>query len=130
MPVWEEVGIFEKIDIEAPFCEFGTAGCITYTEFESKIMNNPEAVESIINYAMKNNVPYLAINFPIDTCLDCGFSGDIAEVCPKCNGGTIEHLARVTGYLTTDVSHFNKGKKDEVQYRYKHSQKTFGDHDE
>ena len=130
VPVWEEVGIFEKIDIEAPFCEFGTAGCITYTEFESKIMNNPEAVESIINYAMKNNVPYLAINFPIDTCLDCGFSGDIAEVCPKCNGGTIEHLARVTGYLTTDVSHFNKGKKDEVQYRYKHSQKTFGDHDE
>src|SRR5574344_1160608 len=128
VPVWEQVGIFQKIDCEAPFCKYGTAGCITYTEFESKIMNNPEAVESIINYAMDNNIPYFAINFPIDTCLSCGFSGDINETCPKCGKGDIEHLARVTGYLTTDVSHFNKGKQQEVQYRYKHTQKTFGEH--
>ena len=33
-------------------------------------------------------------------------------------------------YLTTDVSHFNKGKQEEVKYRYKHTKKTFGDEDD
>ena len=127
VPVWEEVDVFKKIDIEAPLCKYGTSGCITYTEFESKIMDNPEAVEQIINYAMDNDVPYFAINFPIDTCLGCGYSDDIADECPICHNTNIEHLARVTGYLTTDVSHFNKGKQEEVKYRYKHTKKTFGD---
>lgn len=127
VPVWEEIGVFEKIDIEAPLDSYGTAGNIMYTEFESKIMDNPEAVEQIINYAMDNNVPYFAINFPIDTCLGCGYSDDIADECPICHSTNIEHLARVTGYLTTDVSHFNKGKQEEVKYRYKHTKKTFGD---
>lgn len=127
VPVWEEVDVFKKIDIEAPLCKYGTSGCITYTEFESKIMDNPEAVEQIINYAMDNDVPYFAINFPIDTCLGCGYSDDIADECPICHSTNIEHLARVTGYLTTDVSHFNKGKQEEVKYRYKHTKKTFGD---
>ena len=90
-------------------------------------MDNPEAVEQIINYAMDNDVPYFAINFPIDTCLGCGYSDDIADECPICHSTNIEHLARVTGYLTTDVSHFNKGKQEEVKYRYKHTKKTFGD---
>lgn len=127
VPVWEKVDIFKKIDTEAPLCKYGTSGCITYTEFESKIMDNPEAVEQIINYAMENDVPYFAINFPIDTCLGCGFSDDIDDECPICHNTHIEHLARVTGYLTTDVSHFNRGKQEEVKYRYKHTKKTFGD---
>ena len=127
VPVWEEVSIYDKIDIEAPFCKYGTSGCITYTEFESKIMDNPEAVEKIINYAMDSNIPYFAINFPIDTCLHCGYADQIAEECPICGSNMIEHLARVTGYLTTDVSNFNLGKQDEVKHRYKHSKKTFGD---
>ena len=60
-------------------------------------MDNPEAVEQIINYAMDNDVPYFAINFPIDTCLGCGYSDDIADECPICHSTNIEHLARVTG---------------------------------
>lgn len=97
IPVWEQINVFDKIDYEAPFTKYGTAGCITYTEFESKIMDNPEAVEQIINYAMEKDIPYFAINFPIDTCLDCGYSDDIAEECPICHSSNIEHLARVTG---------------------------------
>lgn len=125
VPVWEEIGIYDKIDTEAPFCKYGTAGCITYTEFESKIMQNEEAVEKIIDYAMDKDIPYFAINFPISVCLNCGYSEQIDEACPICGSTNVEHLARVTGYLTTDVSHFNKGKQDEVKHRYKHSKKTF-----
>lgn len=121
VPVWEEVTPFEKIDIEAPFCKLGTSGCITYVEFDSKIINNLDAVETVINYAMDNNIPYFAINFPLDTCCDCHYQGDIpSEGCPVCNSKNIERLARVTGYLTSDVSHFNQGKQDEVKRRFKH----------
>lgn len=129
VPVWEEVSIFEKIDIEREFTDFGTAGCITYVEFDSKIRHNTKAIEQTIKYALSKGITYLAINFPIDTCLDCGLNEEIPGNCMRCGSSNIEHLARVTGYLSTDVSHFNKGKQQEVSMRFKHSRKTsWGDY--
>lgn len=124
VPVWEEVGVFDKIDIESEFTGMGTGGCITYVEFDSKIKNNLQALEATIDYAMNKDIPYLAINFPIDTCLDCGLNEEIVDKCQRCGSDRIEHLARVTGYLSTDVSNFNKGKQQEVSMRYKHSKST------
>ena len=74
---------------------------------------------------MSKDIPYLAINFPIDTCLDCGYQDQIADRCPVCNSTNVEHLARVTGYLSSDVKNFNKGKQEEVSKRFKHSLITF-----
>lgn len=124
VPVWEEIGVFDKIDIESEFTDWGTAGCITYVEFDSKIKDNIKALETTIDYAFKKGIPYLAINFPIDTCLNCGLNEEIEFECPRCGSENIEHLARVTGYLSTDVKHFNKGKQQEVAMRYKHSKST------
>ena len=43
-------------------------------------------------------------------------------VCPQCGGEHIQHLRRVTGYLTGDYkTAFNKGKQAETEDRYKHS---------
>lgn len=117
-PVWSEISAFEKIDCEADFAKFGTAGNICYVEVGSKGIKNTKAVEQLINYAMEHNIPYFAINFPIETCLECGFNDDIPENCPKCGSNKIERLARVTGYLSTSVEHFNKGKQAEVAARY------------
>ena len=99
--------------------------CITYIELESTVAHNTKAVEDIINYAMEKDIPYLAINFPIDTCQDCGYSGDIKDDdCPKCHSKNIRRLRRVTGYLTTDYRKFNAGKVQEVTERVKHSKFT------
>lgn len=124
VPVWEEIGVFDKIDIESEFVNYGTGGCITYVEFDSTIKNNLNALEKVVDYAMAKGVPYLAINFPIDTCLDCGLNEEIIDKCPRCNSSNIEHLARVTGYLSTDYRNFNKGKQQEVEMRFKHSKLT------
>lgn len=97
VPVWKQASIFEKLDIESKFCKYPTAGCITYIEFESDAMKNSEAVEDIMDYAMDNDIPYLAYNFPIDVCHDCGYQGDIPSVCPKCGSNDIIRLRRVTG---------------------------------
>lgn len=124
VPVWETVSIFEKLAFEAPFCKYPTGGCITYVELDSTFIENQEAIEKIIDYAFtKLNIPYLAFNFPLDTCLDCGYQGEIKLncSCPACGSKNVERLRRVTGYITTDYSHFNDGKFDETNDRVKHS---------
>ena len=78
VPVWHEIGIFEKLEIESPFCKYPTGGCITYVELDSTFVRNTKAIEQIIDYAFtKLNIPYLAFNFPIDSCLDCGYQGTV-----------------------------------------------------
>lgn len=122
VPVYENISIRDKIDVESNFTWMCTGGCITYTELNSGVINNPRAVEKIINYAMNNErIPYFAINFPIDTCNHCGFSGEIEEHCPACGSDDIKRLRRVTGYITTDYRKFNKGKISETNDRVKHT---------
>ena len=122
VPVWEEVGIFEKLEIEAPFCKYPTGGCITYVELDATFVTNTKAIEQIIDYAFDTlDIPYLAFNFPIDTCLDCGYSAEFNDRCPECGSTHIEQLRRVTGYLTTDYRKFNEGKRAETVERVKHS---------
>ena len=122
VPVWEEVGIFEKLEIEAPFCKYPTGGCITYVELDATFVTNTKAIKQIIDYAFDTlDIPYLAFNFPIDTCLDCGYSAEFNDKCPECGSTHIEQLRRVTGYLTTDYRKFNEGKRAETVERVKHS---------
>jgi ribonucleoside-triphosphate reductase len=71
---------------------------------------------------MDHDVPYFAINIPNDTCLDCGYTGEINDVCPICGSNIIQYLRRVTGYLTGDYKvAFNKGKQQETELRFKHT---------
>lgn len=122
VPVYENISIRDKIEVESNFTWMCTGGCITYIELNSGVINNPRAVEKIINYAMNNErIPYFAINFPIDTCNHCGFSGEIEEHCPACGSDDIKRLRRVTGYITTDYRKFNKGKISETNDRVKHT---------
>ena len=121
-PVWEKVDIYHKLNYEAPFTKLCTGGTITYIECDSSLMQNPDAVEEIIDYAMQVlDIPYLAINFPIDTCNDCGYSSEFDNTCPECGSENITQLRRVTGYLSSDYRRFNDGKQAEVKDRVKHS---------
>lgn len=122
VPVWQEISIFKKLEIEAPFCKYPTGGCITYVELDSTFVKNTKAIEQIIDYAFKTlDIPYLAFNFPIDSCLSCGHQGEFNDACPECGSTDIQQLRRVTGYLTTDYRNFNKGKQQETEHRIKHS---------
>lgn len=124
VPVWQKVSIYRKLELEAPFCKFATSGCITYIELESAVMQNQKAISDIIDYAMSLDIPYLAFNFPIDSCLKCGYQGEIEYHCPRCGNTEIQRLRRVTGYLTSDFRRFNKGKIAECLDRVKHSNYT------
>ena len=122
VPVWKHMDPFEKIDIESQLTGYSNAGCITYVELESSVKNNLEALEQIVNYAMDKDIPYFALNIPVDTCLDCGYTDELNDTCPMCGGHNIQRLRRVTGYLTGNYkTAFNKGKIQETEMRYKHS---------
>ena len=121
VPVWYDITPFEKIDIESQLTGYSNAGCITYVELDSTSSHNIDALEKLVNYAMDKDIPYFAINVPLDTCMKCGFAGEINDKCPKCGSDDIQRLRRVTGYLTNDYkTSFNKGKQDEVEHRVKH----------
>ena len=123
VPVWKKLTPFEKIDIESQLTGYSSAGCITYVELDSSCKNNIEGLESLVNYAMDNDIPYFAINVPNDQCMDCGYCDEINEICPMCNSHDIKRLRRVTGYLTGDYkSAFNKGKQQETEMRVKHTE--------
>ena len=124
VPVWKEISPFDKIDIESQLTGYSSAGCITYVELEGAVLKNLKALEQIVTYAMDKDIPYFAINVPNDTCLECGWTGEIENACPECGSTHIQRLRRVTGYLTGDYkTAFNLGKQHEVEDRYKHSKK-------
>lgn len=128
VPVWKKIDPFDKIDIESQLTKYHKAGCITYVEIDECTQNNLKALEQLVDYAMEKDIPYFALNVSSDTCLSCGFQGQIDNECPVCGAydtpghKVIQRLRRVTGYLTNDYeTTFNKGKQDEVKHRFKHT---------
>ena len=122
IPVWEKVSPFEKIDLESQLTGYSSAGCITYIEADANLENNLEVLETLVNYAMDKDIPYFAINVPNDTCNSCGYTGEFDDECPVCHSKDINHLRRVTGYLTGNYkTAFNKGKQEEVSLRFRHT---------
>ena len=121
VPVWHEISVFDKIDIESQLTGYSSAGCITYVEVPSGVKNNIDALETIVNYAMDKDIPYFALNIPLDNCNDCGYQDEIGEKCPQCGSTNISRLRRVTGYLTGNYkTAFNRGKQVETEERVKH----------
>lgn len=122
VPVWKQMNPFEKIDIESQLTGYSSAGCITYCELDTGAKNNIDALEALVDYAMEKDIPYFAINVPIDTCLECGYTDELNDTCPECGSHNIQYLRRVTGYLTGNYkTAFNPGKQKEVEARVQHN---------
>jgi ribonucleoside-triphosphate reductase len=146
VPVYHNIGVYDKIKIEAPYHELTNGGHVSYVELDGDITNNPDALESIIKCMEKSNMGYGAVNHPIDRCAICGFSGVIGDECPVCgakdkcaecgfegspdkscpNCGSkniiraIERIRRITGYLVGTLDRFNDAKRAEEKARTKH----------
>ena len=121
IPVWHDITPFEKIELEAQLTGYSSGGCITYCELQPNAYNNVKALEKLVNFAMEHDIPYFALNPVVDSCRQCGYSGEIEDNCPECGSSEILRLRRVTGYISNDAfTAFNEGKIDEVLHREKH----------
>lgn len=124
VPVYHEIGIFDKIKIEAPYHELTNAGHITYVEVDGDPTQNPEAFEKIIRAMKEAGIGYGSINHPVDRDPVCGYTGIIGNTCPSCGReeGDVkfERIRRITGYLVGTLERFNDAKRAEERDRVKH----------
>lgn len=118
--VRQNIGIFDKIRLEAPFHAITRGGHITYVELDGEAKKNPEVILKIVKTMKDSGIGYGSINHPIDSCSKCGYRGIIEAECPVCGSREIARLRRITGYLTGTLDNWNSAKKAEERDRVKH----------
>lgn len=116
LPVNYLLSSFQKIKLEGEYHGLCNGGHISYVELPSSPRDNIEAVEKIIRHMAACDVGYGGINYPVDECISCGFSGLLDYTCPRCGGGQVRRIRRITGYLST-VERFNYAKQCELKDR-------------
>jgi ribonucleoside-triphosphate reductase (formate) len=119
IPVYYTMSMFDKIAGEGKFHSLCNAGHISYTELEAPPANNLDAVDSVVRKMADSDFGYGGINFPIDECRNCSFSGVFSGSCPECGSPDIRRIRRITGYLSTD-ERFNEAKLSELKDRRVH----------
>ena len=96
VPVSFKITAYEKIKIEGPYHKYCDAGHISYVEMASPPVHNIEAVESIIRFMGECDMGYAAINFPVDFCTNCNFTGVIEQdTCPNCGGVFVRSIKKI-----------------------------------
>ncbi len=120
VPVSHPISAYEKMKIEGRFHRLTNAGHISYVEFSSPPVNNLTAVEDILRHMAACDCGYVGLNFPIDFCDQCGYTGVIDEdYCPQCDSASLRRVRRITGYLSV-VERFNDAKRSELENRISH----------
>ena len=84
VPVYYDIPIVDKLEIEGPYHELTNAGHISYIELDGDTATNLEAFEAIVRKMHDANMGYAAINHPVDRDPVCGYTGVIGDVCPGC----------------------------------------------
>lgn len=118
--VREPIGMFEKIQKEAPFHALTAGGHISYIELDGEAKKNVSVILKLVKTMKDAEIGYGSINHPVDTCQGCGYRGIIYDKCPICSGEHIARLRRITGYLTGSLDSWNSAKQAEERDRIKH----------
>ncbi|AMC92766.1 anaerobic ribonucleoside triphosphate reductase [Erysipelothrix larvae] len=128
VPVYYDVTVDKKLQLEAPYHNLTNGGHITYVELDGDTTKNLEAFEEVVRKMHDYQIGYGAINHPVDRDPACGYTGIINDVCPVCgrseeahNAQPFERIRRITGYLVGTLDRFNDAKRAEEHDRVKHS---------
>ncbi|MCI8630968.1 MAG: anaerobic ribonucleoside triphosphate reductase [Firmicutes bacterium] len=126
IPVYYNIGAFDKIKLEAPYHALTNAGHISYVELDGDPLKNLDAFEKVVRCMKESGIGYGSINHPVDRDPVCGFTGIIDNECPHCgrkefeSGEGFERIRRITGYLVGTMDHWNSAKTAEEADRVKH----------
>ncbi|MEE0516176.1 MAG: anaerobic ribonucleoside triphosphate reductase, partial [Emergencia sp.] len=77
VPVYYNIGAFDKIKKEAPFHELTNGGHISYIELDGDPLKNVDAFEKVVRCMKENGIGYGSINHPVDRDPVCGYTGII-----------------------------------------------------
>ena len=95
VPVSYPISAFEKMRLEGAYHKFTNGGHISYVEFASSPVHNLGAVEDVLRHMLECDCGYVGINFPIDYCEECGYTGIIdSDFCPVCEKALTQSFRR------------------------------------
>ena len=125
IPVWYSISVWEKIEREAPYHALTNNGHITCVELTTEQAQDTDLFERILLYMQQCGIGYGAINHAADRDPECGYIGEIGEICPYCRrseseGRRFERIRRITSYLAGPLENWNPAKRDEERDRVKH----------
>ncbi len=84
VPVYYNIGAFDKINLEGPYHALTNAGHISYVELDGDPSKNLDAFEQIVRHMKEKGIGYGSINHPVDRDPVCGYTGIIENECPHC----------------------------------------------
>lgn len=84
VPVYYNISINNKLELEAPYHELTNGGHISYIELDGDVASNVDAFESVVRAMKEAGLGYGAVNHPVDRDPVCGYVGVINDVCPGC----------------------------------------------
>lgn len=122
VPVYHNISAVSKANIEAPFHKQCTGGMISYFEIDGGDIDTRAAyIDRHLKHCVENtDIIYVAYNFRIKYCKDCGENMLIEmQKCPKCGSRRTQGISRVTGYMSLD-ERFGPGKLAEREARIIH----------
>ena len=115
VPLWYDVDLFTKIEIESNFYKYLSGGGITHLNVAGRL--SPSQTKALTKYAIGSSLEHFAINPNFCVCENGHVSIGKFESCPTCGAFIKENVTRVVGYFTP-VSNWNKGRKKEYKIRY------------
>jgi len=122
VPVYYNISSTKKACIEGQFHQQCTGGMISYFEIDGgDIETRANYIERHIDYCVNNtDIVYVAYNFRIKYCKDCGENMMLDMTsCPNCGSTRTQGVSRVTGYMSLD-ERFTPGKVAERAARVIH----------
>jgi ribonucleoside-triphosphate reductase len=119
IPVYYNISIKDKIDIESKYHYLGNGGHIFYVEVDG--YPSKEQIKKIVDYAFdQSDISYMGINFHIRYCKKCGKRVTNNVMVCDCGSTAFQGISRITGYLALD-GRWGQGKVAERKMRVSHT---------
>lgn len=109
IPVYFDISVQKKIQLEAPYHALTNGGHFTYVELEDDVFDNEENFEKVIRLMKESNIGYGSVNHGIDRDPVCGYVGIIHDICPGCGrkettASPFERIRKITSYLVGNTN--------------------------
>lgn len=104
LPLIADVPMNERIKVSGRFMDLLSGGGILHLNVK-EVIPDKEPMRKLIEYAVKNGVSHLAINYGYGICNN-GHTSVVGsgKICPHCGSEINEWLTRIIGYFTRTTS--------------------------
>lgn len=99
IPLTTNADLLDRIKLQGLFDKSMSGGAICHLNIEQKI-DNVEAEEALLNYAVDQGVIYLAVNHTLLECENKHMTVGKTDTCSICQGQIVNEFTRVVGFLT------------------------------